>query len=48
MPHSWWLSEISIKIGIDFGKNTVVRYGADEKMAYVDLLGPTLFQSISG
>jgi len=36
------LSEISIKIGIDFGKNTVVRYGADEKMAYVDLLGPTM------
>jgi len=36
------LSEISIKIGIDFGKNVIVRYGADEKMAYVDLLGPTM------
>jgi len=36
------LSEISIKIGIDFGKNTVVRYGADEQKAYVDLLGPTM------
>ena len=36
------LSEISIKIGIDFGSNTVVRYGADEKNAYVDLLGPTM------
>lgn len=36
------LSKISIKIGIDFGKNVVVRYGADEKMAYVDLLGPTM------
>lgn len=36
------LSEISIKIGIDFGKNVVVRYGADEKKAYVDLLGPTM------
>jgi len=36
------LSEISIKIGIDFGKNVVVRYGADEKQAYVDLLGPTM------
>lgn len=36
------LSEISIKIGIDFGKNVVVRYGADEKEAYVDLLGPTM------
>ncbi|MFB5628171.1 MAG: adenylate/guanylate cyclase domain-containing protein [Nitrosarchaeum sp.] len=36
------LSKISVKIGIDFGKNVVVRYGADEKMAYVDLLGPTM------
>ena len=36
------LSEISIKIGIDFGKNVVVRYGADEQEAYVDLLGPTM------
>lgn len=36
------LSEIRIKIGIDFGKNVVVRYGADEKKAYVDLLGPTM------
>ena len=36
------LSEISVKIGIDFGKNVVVRYGADEEMAYVDLLGPTM------
>ncbi len=36
------LSEISVKIGIDFGKNVVVRYGSDEKMAYVDLLGPTM------
>ncbi len=36
------LSEISVKIGIDFGKNVVVRYGSDEQMAYVDLLGPTM------
>jgi len=36
------ISEISIKIGIDFGSNVVVRYGADEKQAYVDLLGPTM------
>ena len=36
------LSEIGIKIGIDFGKNVVVRYGSDEKRAYVDLLGPTM------
>lgn len=36
------LSEINIKIGIDFGKNVVVRYGADEKKAFVDLLGPSM------
>lgn len=36
------LSEIGIKIGIDFGKNIVVRYGADEQKAFVDLLGPTM------
>ena len=36
------LSEISVKIGIDFGSNVIVRYGADEKKAYVDLLGPTM------
>jgi len=36
------LSEIGIKIGIDFGINTVVRYGADEQEAHVDLLGPTM------
>ncbi|AFS83122.1 adenylate/guanylate cyclase domain-containing protein [Candidatus Nitrosopumilus sediminis] len=36
------LSEISVKIGIDFGNNVVVRYGSDEKKAYVDLLGPTM------
>lgn len=36
------LSKIAIKIGIDFGKNVVVRYGADDKRAHVDLLGPTM------
>ena len=36
------LSEIGIKIGVDFGKNVVVRYGADEERAFVDLLGPTM------
>lgn len=36
------LPDISIKIGIDFGRNVVIRYGADEKMASVDLLGPTM------
>lgn len=36
------LSEIGIKVGIDFGRNVVFRYGSDEKNAYVDLLGPTM------
>jgi len=36
------LPEISIRIGIDFGKNVIVRYGADPKRAFVDLLGPTM------
>lgn len=36
------LSEISVKIGVDYGNNVIVRYGADEKKAYVDLLGPTM------
>ena len=36
------LSEIGIKVGIDFGKNVVVRYGDDEKRSHVDLLGPTM------
>ncbi|MHA7646729.1 adenylate/guanylate cyclase domain-containing protein [Nitrosopumilus sp. S4] len=36
------LSEINVKIGIDFGKTVVVRYGADEKRSHVDLLGPTM------
>ena len=36
------LPKIHIKVGIDFGKNVVVRYGADKKNAYVDLIGPTM------
>ena len=36
------LSEIGVKIGIDFGKNVVVRYGDDEKRSHIDLLGPTM------
>ncbi|VVC05470.1 Uncharacterised protein [uncultured archaeon] len=30
--------KLAIKIGIDFGKNHVVRYGSD-KLAHVDILG---------
>ena len=36
------LPELSIKIGIDFGANTVVQYGSDEKRSLVDLLGASM------
>lgn len=36
------LPKIEIKIGIDFGANTVVQYGSDEKRSLVDLLGPSM------
>ena len=31
-----------VKIGIDFGQNFVVRYGADVKQSQVDLMGPAM------
>jgi len=31
-----------IKIGVDFGQNIVVRYGADEINSHVDLMGPAM------
>ena len=34
--------DLKVKIGIDFGKALVIRYGADEKRAPVDLMGPVL------
>lgn len=34
--------DLMVKIGIDFGKNIVVRYGADAKNSHVDLMGPTM------
>lgn len=34
--------ELKIKIGIDFGENTIIRYGNDEKKSHVDLLGPSM------
>jgi len=34
--------DLRIKIGIDFGKAIVVRYGADEKQSHVDLMGPCM------
>lgn len=32
--------DLRVKIGMDFGENTIVRYGADEKRSHVDILGP--------
>jgi len=34
--------DLMVKIGIDFGKNIVVRYGADAKRSHVDLMGPPM------
>lgn len=34
--------DLRVKIGIDYGEALVVRYGADEKMAPVDLMGPVV------
>jgi len=36
------LPELRIKIGLDFGENTIVRYGEDEKLSHVDLLGNSM------
>ncbi len=34
--------ELKVKIGMDFGQNIIVRYGADKKKSHVDILGPTM------
>ena len=34
--------DLRVKIGVDFGQNIVVRYGADEKNSHVDLMGPAM------
>ena len=34
--------DLQVKVGLDFGKNIVVRYGADPKKSHVDLLGPPM------
>jgi len=36
------LPKLRIKVGIDFGPATVVKYGTDEKNSFVDLLGPSI------
>jgi class 3 adenylate cyclase len=32
--------DLSVKIGMDFGENTIVRYGDDKIKSHVDILGP--------
>lgn len=34
--------ELRVKIGMDFGENTIVRYGSDENNSHVDILGPAM------
>ena len=34
--------DLMVKIGLDFGKNIVVRYGADVEHSHVDLMGPAM------
>jgi len=34
--------ELKIKIGLDFGKNIIVRYGSDKEKSHVDILGPAM------
>ncbi len=34
--------DLNIKIGMDFGKNIIVRYGADKEKSHVDILGPSM------
>lgn len=34
--------DLAIKIGIDFGENSIIRYGDNEKESHVDLLGPSM------
>ncbi len=34
--------DLMVKVGVDFGHNIVVRYGADVKHSHVDLMGPAM------
>jgi len=34
--------DLMVKIGVDFGQNIVVRYGADVEHSHVDLIGPPM------
>ena len=34
--------DLMVKIGLDFGHNIVIRYGADAENSHVDLMGPAM------
>ncbi len=34
--------DLAVKVGIDYGKNMIVRYGADAKKSHVDIIGPVM------
>ena len=34
--------ELKVKIGMDFGKNIIVRYGSNKKNSHIDILGPSM------
>ena len=34
--------ELRVKVGMDFGENTIVRYGSDQSKSHVDILGPAM------
>ena len=38
--HEYDYPDLSVKIGMDFGENTIVRYGDDKIKSHVDILGP--------
>ena len=52
-PESRNFPKLDLHVGIDYGKNNVVLYGADKHRSYIDLRGPIInlgakMQSISG
>ncbi|MDH3824129.1 MAG: adenylate/guanylate cyclase domain-containing protein, partial [Nitrosopumilus sp.] len=34
--------DLMVRVGVDFGQNIVVRYGADQENSHVDLMGPAM------
>ena len=33
---------LRVKVGIDYGKNIIIRYGSNEKQSHVDIMGPAM------